>query len=156
MDKPALLAHIIQRLNADLQQAVLAAEAAHADATHEESVAENQYDTLGLEASYLAAGHSRRVLELREALLRYNALSLRPHDTERGIQLTSLVSLEDEQGRRQQLFLGPEGAAGKLESEQGEVLLISPQAPLTRQLLGLQEGDELQVAGRTLTVVAYD
>ena len=69
MDKPALLAHIIQRLNADLQQAVQAAEAAHADATHEESVAENQYDTLGLEASYLAAGHSRRVLELREALL---------------------------------------------------------------------------------------
>ena len=156
MDKPALLAHIIQRLNADLEQAVLAAEAAHADATHEESVAENQYDTLGLEASYLAAGHSRRVLELREALLRYNALILRPRDAERGIQLTSLVSLEDEQGLHQQLFLGPEGAAGKFNSAEGEVLLISPQAPLARQLLGLQEGDELQVAGKRLTVIGYD
>lgn len=156
MDKPALLTHIIQRLNADLQQAVLAAEAAHADATHEESVAENQYDTLGLEASYLAAGHSRRVLELREALLRYNALILRPRDAERGIQLTSLVSLEDEQGRHQQLFLGPEGAAGKFNSAEGEVLLVSPQAPLARQLLGLQEGDELQVAGKRLTVIAYE
>ena len=95
-------------------------------------------------------------LRLREALVRYNALSLRPRDAERGIQLTSLVCLEDEQGRRQQLFLGPEGAAGRFDSAQGEILLISPQAPLARQLLGLQEGDELQVAGKLLTVVAYD
>ena len=47
-------------------------------------------------------------------------------------------------------------AAGKLDSAQGEVLLISPHAPLARQLQGLQEGDEVQVAGKPLTVVAYD
>ena len=60
MDKSLLQQQVLERLAEDLLQAEQAARAAHETATHEESVAENKYDTLGLEAAYLATGQVRR------------------------------------------------------------------------------------------------
>ncbi len=93
MDKKKLLRLITEKLAADLEVAVRAAQTAHETATHEENVAENKYDTLGLEAAYLAAGQSRRVEEIRQALGLYRNLVLRDFDEEQGIQLTALVTL---------------------------------------------------------------
>ena len=56
MDKFLLQQQVLERLAEDLLQAEQAALAAHETATHEENIAENKYDTLGLEAAYLAAG----------------------------------------------------------------------------------------------------
>lgn len=86
--------------------AVRAAQTAHETATHEENVAENKYDTLGLEAAYLAAGQSRRVEEIRQALGLYRNLVLRDFDEEQGIQLTALVTLLNADGSRRTVFLG--------------------------------------------------
>lgn len=86
MDKKKLLRLITEKLAADLEVAVRAAQTAHETATHEENVAENKYDTLGLEAAYLAAGQSRRVEEIRQALGLYRNLVLRDFDEEQGIQ----------------------------------------------------------------------
>lgn len=56
MNKQDVLQRIIDKLNIDLDIAERAAQTAYETATHEENIAENKYDTLGLEASYLAAG----------------------------------------------------------------------------------------------------
>lgn len=151
MDKHSLLAQLITQLQHDLDLATAAADSAHADATHAESVAETQYDTLGLEASYLAAGHSRRVDELRSALQRLRVLQIRERDEAIGIQLTSLIWLENPQGQNRCLFLLPEGAGVSL----GEVTVITPQAPLGRALLGAQIDDELHVGHQDLQVIDY-
>ena len=71
MDKNLLLQDVLSHLQSDLEQATLAAVTAHEAATHEENVAENKYDTLGLEAAYLASGQARRVEELRQTLERH-------------------------------------------------------------------------------------
>lgn len=110
MDKKKLLRLITEKLAADLEVAVRAAQTAHETATHEENVAENKYDTLGLEAAYLAAGQSRRVEEIRQALGLYRNLVLRDFDEEQGIQLTALVTLLNADGSRRTVFLGPEAA----------------------------------------------
>ena len=54
MDKFLLQLQVLERLAEDLLQAEQAAQTAHETATHEENIAENKYDTLGLEAAYLA------------------------------------------------------------------------------------------------------
>lgn len=146
MNKFLLQQQVCSRLEADLASLIAAAEAAHQAATHEESKAENKYDTRGLEASYLAAGQSRRVAEIRRALAAWRALQLRPYDDAVGIQLGALVCLEDADGRRQRLLLGPDGAGLKLQDSQGEVVLISPHSPLGQLLLGQGPGDWLQLA----------
>eukprot|EP01034_Spumella_vulgaris_P013642 gene13642-17415_t len=69
MDKFLLHQQVLERLAEDLLQAEQAAQAAHETATHEENIAENKYDTLGLEAAYLAVGQVRRAEGIRQALV---------------------------------------------------------------------------------------
>jgi len=145
MSKDQLLQQILTRLESDLTLALKAAQDAHEAATHEESLAENKYDTRGLEAAYLAAGQSRRVEEIRQALGRYQSLQLRPFDAARGIQLTALVHLGDERGGEQLLFLGPDAAGLKLGEGARQVLVITPHSPLGQHLLGRGEGDEIEL-----------
>ena len=66
MSKDALIAAVLVRLEEDLKVAQDAARAARDAATHEESVAENKYDTFGLESAYLAEGQAKRVREIEQ------------------------------------------------------------------------------------------
>lgn len=145
MDKPTLLARIIDTLVHDMEVLRRAAQTAYETATAEENIAENKYDTLGLEASYLATGQARRTAEIRQALLSYQQLLLRDYDPARGIQLSNRVTLEDEQGRQQLLFLGPEGAGLKIGEGPGLVTVITPRSPLGQQLIGKKLDDEVSL-----------
>lgn len=107
MDKTWLQQQVLQRLADDLLTTEQAARAAHETATHEENIAENKYDTLGLEASYLATGQARRAEAIREAMSVWRQFSPRPYNDSQGIQLGALVCLVDADEQRQQLFLGP-------------------------------------------------
>lgn len=68
MDKCLLQQQVLERLAEDLLQVEQAARVAHETATHEENIAENKYDTLGLEAAYLATGQARRAEAIRQAM----------------------------------------------------------------------------------------
>ncbi|VXC09462.1 conserved hypothetical protein [Pseudomonas sp. 8Z] len=150
MDKTQLQQQVLAHLQADLDQAHQAALSAHETATHEENIAENKYDTLGLEAAYLASGQARRVEELRQTLITWRQLRPRPFDTAQGIALGALIQLLDAEGRPQWLLLGPPGASMKLHIGEQTVQVIGSAAPLGRLLLGKQPGDEisLHLAGR--------
>jgi len=145
MDKFLLQQHVLERLAEDLQQAEQAAQAAHETATHEENIAENKYDTLGLEAAYLATGQARRAEAIRQAMATWRQFRPRPCDASQGIQLGALVCLVDSDDRQQQFFLGPDGGSMKLVSGGQVVQVISSEAPLTRAMLGKCEGDEVSI-----------
>jgi len=149
MDKTTLLARIVQTLSRDEDVLRRAAQSAYEAATAEENIAENKYDTLSLEASYLATGQARRTAEIRQAVLAYQQLLLRDYDPARGIQISNLVTLEDEAGEQRLLFLGPEAAGLKVGEGDGQVTVITPRSPLGQQLLGKKIDDEvsLVVAG---------
>jgi len=87
-----------ERLAKDLLQAEQAAWVAHETATHAENIAENKYDTLGLEA-------------ICQAIANWRQFRPRPYDASKGIPLGALVCLVDADDKQQQLFLGPDGAA---------------------------------------------
>ena len=149
MDKQRVYQLILDRLGEDLEVAVNAARTAHEAATHVENIAENKYDTLGLEASYLAAGQSRRVEEIRQALGLFRNLVLRDFEEEQGIQPSALVELVDADGQHKWVFLGPDAAGVKVVLDGTEVLVITPRAPLGGSLLNRSPGDELEIgAGR--------
>ncbi|MDL5030848.1 GreA/GreB family elongation factor [Pelomonas sp. APW6] len=153
MDKFLLQQQVLQRLAEDLQQTEAAARAAHETATHEENIAENKYDTLGLEAAYLATGQARRAEAIREAMAQWRQFRPPAYDASKGIQIGALVCLVDADDRQQQLFLGPLGGSMKLVSGDQIVQVISSEAPLGRALLGKCEGDEvsLQIASARQT-----
>ena len=145
MDKLLLQQQVLERLRADLLQAEQAAREAHATATHEENIAENKYDTLGLEAAYLATGQARRAEAIRQAIAAWSQFRPSPYDAPQGIRLGALVCLVDAEGAQQLLFLGPDGGSMKLACGADFVQVISSATPLGRAMLGKFEGDEVSI-----------
>ncbi|WP_079227011.1 GreA/GreB family elongation factor [Pseudomonas putida] len=153
MDKATLLARIVAALETDVEVLRRAAQTAYEAATAEENIAENKYDTLGLEASYLATGQARRTAEIRQALLTYQQLLLRDYDPARGVQVSNLVTLEDEHGGQRLLFLGPEAAGLKIGEGDELVTVITPRSPLGQQLAGKKVDDEVNLGSQLFYII---
>lgn len=145
MDKSALQQQVLDRLADDLSVAERAAQVAHETATHEENIAENKYDTLGLEAAYLATGQARRAEAIRQVMADWRQFRPGAYDASQGIQRGAWVCLVDTADRQQQLFIGPAGGSMALGVGDQVVQVISTEAPLGRAMLGKCEGDEVSL-----------
>jgi transcription elongation GreA/GreB family factor len=144
MNKRMVIRKILAELTRELDVLLRAAQAAHAEATHEQSKAENKYDTRGLEASYLARGQSKQARELRAAIEDFEKLDSRKFGPGEAIDVGALVDLEH-QGERLVYFIGPRGGGTEVAHDKCEVLVITPKSPLGEQLQGKKQGDRLQL-----------
>src|SRR5262245_30352532 len=123
-----------------------AAKDARDAATHEEAKPENDKDTRALEASYLAGAQAARVRELEGSIKSIEAMSLLDLTGGKSIQVSAVVMLEDEDGKRMVYFLTPFGGGTTLEPAGAQV--VTPQSPLGQMLLGRAEGDVFEVRAR--------
>ncbi|GGJ78562.1 GreA/GreB family elongation factor [Pseudomonas matsuisoli] len=142
METQRVVALIVEQLEHDRAVAHASLKAAHEAATHEESKAENKYDTRGLEAAYLADGQRRRLAEIETALAAYR--NLQAGSQYAVVRVGALVLLESE-GAERWVFLGPDGAGLKVTLHGAEVLVISPRSPLGAAILGMALDDEVDV-----------
>jgi hypothetical protein len=146
MTKEDILQRIIQQLAEDLSILFQAAKTAHAASIHEENLPDNEYDTLGLEASYLAQAQANRAQEIKAALSSYKGLVLRPFAADAPIRLTALVTLAAEDGVRK-VFIGPQAGGLKIREDGQEVLIITPHSPVGQELLGKTCGEVVTLRG---------
>ena len=151
MDRNKLIKHIIKELTEVHQTAISAAKRAHKTATDKENIAENKYDTFGLEASYLAEGQARRVSQCESDLKQFSELlnDDKSVNFEKSvktiIEIGTFVSLEDESIVKIHLFLGPAAGGLKVVYNEKEILLITVTSPLGSALMGLRKGDEFEL-----------
>lgn len=145
IDKKVLVTLIIKSLKQELSQAINAANEAHAAAVDDQSVAETQYDTLAIEASYLAEGQSRRVQELQEALLNYQELTLVAFDESKPIALSALVQLYADNKKQHWFFIGPAAGGFRCQLNQQQITVITPKSPIGLVLMREFEGDNIDV-----------
>ena len=145
MNKNAVYLLLLKKLEVDLDVLQRAAQTAYEAATDKENIAENKYDTLGLEASYLATGQARRVEEIRQALKNCQAMTQAPYGTAQGIQVGDLIRLEAVNGNEQWVFLAPDAAGLKLTHDDQTITVITPRSPLGAALLRKQPDDEVQI-----------
>ena len=131
---------MIEELEKDRTAAIVAAKATYEAATHEESKPENQYDTRGLEASYLAGAQEKRVAEIEELLSICKNLNLKSFSEKEPISSTALIEVELN-NKKSFVFLLPKGGGQTLYIEGHSVQVITPSSPLGEALLGLRVGD---------------
>ncbi len=143
MNKSAVLAKITVQLAAELELLTQAALATHAEATDDENKAEDKYDTRGLEASYLAIGQSKQAEETALALQQFQSLTLRDFAPGEPVSLGALVVLEGK--GKNYYFIGPRAGGTEVQHDGRAVLVITPQSPLGRQLVGKIQGDAVQL-----------
>jgi transcription elongation GreA/GreB family factor len=139
INKSDLLKRIVEALHDSLAVLEKAARAAHAEATHESSRAENKYDTRGLEAAYLAGGQARQAREILDSIKVYGSLSAKEFGATDPIDLAALVELEtgEEVGT---YFVGPRSGGLEVDYKGTEIMVITPQSPLGQQLMGKKAG----------------
>jgi hypothetical protein len=145
MDKALLLTDILTALSTAQTQALHAAAEAHQTATHAENVAENKYDTLGLEAAYLAHGQSQRVLACGAELTAFQRLRPTPWPTGDSIDVGALICLDSADTAPRWLYLGPGAGGLRIAFGAVEVVVVTAAAPLGQQLLGRYLGDDISL-----------
>jgi transcription elongation GreA/GreB family factor len=143
MNKELILRCIIAHLERDLAILFTAAKAAHEAAIHEQSLPDNEYDTLSLEASYVAQGQANRAQEIKLALETYKNLPLRHFAEDATIRLTALVTLETGDGTGKTVFIGPEAGGLRVTDAGREIIVITPHSPLGKGLIGKVAGDRV-------------
>jgi transcription elongation GreA/GreB family factor len=145
INKKQLMDVIITALSQELQQAISAANEAHAAAVDDQSVAETQYDTLAIEASYLAEGQSKRVTESQHAIDAYQALEIAKFNETNIVTMGTLVQLAADSTTNHWFFIGP--AAGGFRCTQAEynITVITPQSPMGAALIGKKQDDDIEI-----------
>ena len=141
MNKTHVIEHLRFALEAQLTTAKIAAKTAHDSATHEENIAENKYDTLGLEAAYLAQGQAQRVNDCYKSIELFDAIFNEKPTTK--IAVGSLICLEDEANLQKWFYLGPVAGGLTVTVKNHVIAVVTPGAPMGKQLLNKQIDDEI-------------
>jgi len=145
MNKALLIKQLTAQLEAVYTAAVTAAQRAYDTATAEENKAENKYDTLGLEASYLAHGQSKRVAECEADVITFKKLKMIEFFADDIISLGALVCLEDEMGAEKCIFISPVSGGLKTKFDGKEITMITPSAPIGKALCSRVLGDDVEI-----------
>jgi hypothetical protein len=147
ISKSRVLHQITQELSRTLETLAGAARVMHADASDEQNKPEDKYDTRGLETAYLASSQARQATEAEQALAQYQSLKLQKFTGKTPIALTALVELES-RGTRAFYFLGPTSGGTEVHVAGQEILVITPESPLGRELVGKKTGDHVKLQTR--------
>jgi transcription elongation GreA/GreB family factor len=145
INKKQLVETIVAALHQKLQQAINAANEAHAAAVDDQSVAETQYDTLAIEASYLAEGQSKRVQEFQYAIDAYKALSITELSDESCVALGALVQLSADNKAHHWFFIGPAAGGFRCQQDKKFITIITPKSPMGMALVGKQLHDDIAI-----------
>lgn len=145
--KSAVREQILAALRAERDLQTQAALLARDEAISEESRAENKYDTHSQEAAYLAEGQARLAAEIAANIELYESLPLTDFSATDSVAVGALVALES-RGKRSWYFLGPRAGGLELKMDDCEILVLTPQSPLGRELIGKRPGDTVRLPGR--------
>lgn len=146
--KEKVIAAIIEKLREELTAVTLSAKAAHEAATHSESKAEDQYDTRGLEASYLADAQAKRAGELQKLIALFQSLPIQ--EGRPSVTPGSLVELETN-GKKLFYFLVQEGGGNSVTFEGRVIQVITPKSPLGDALFDRKAGEVIEVESQVHT-----
>lgn len=153
MNKGKVLEALEISLEAELKNSIGASREAADYATDEESRAESQWDTQGLEASYLAAGQASQARQWAEALemvRRGHEILLAPKDE---VVLGALVTC-DFGDSRECFYLAPVAGGHVLEVDGVAITVITPQSPIGKRMIGKRAGEGFTLANGNAAAIA--
>lgn len=140
MNKTAFFNTLIDTLREEALHAVKASQDAADYATNAESRAESQWDTQGLEASYLAAGQAGQAKQWADAIeeLQSEREDLLKKNTD--VSLGALFKC-DFAGSEEVFFFAGVAGGQVISMDHMEVTVITSHSPLASKLRGLTVGE---------------
>ncbi len=146
MYKNELIADIISHLKLELDNTLDAANNALLAAIDDQSVAETQYDTLAIEASYLAEGQSKRVMEIKQAISAYQRIELKTFSEHTPIAIGALIQLEREKEDHHWFFIGPAAGGYRTQISDQHFTVVTEHSPIAKELIGRYLYDDFEMS----------
>lgn len=141
IDKSLVITAVMAELQLRYQVAQDAVQSALDAATNEQTIPEHKYDTLALEASYLAHGQAKRVQECEQDIKQFkNLVSLAGNDK---VAVGSLVQLLDEQDNARWVLFSPCAGGMTVEHAGQRITLVTLKSPLGAALFNKSVDDEV-------------
>jgi len=135
-DKSELIESLTDRLGVELEKIVLSAESTRQASINAPSAMQSRYDTSRIEQGYLADTLNMRSVGLKKGLHSLGFLSLPENPITVGVGC--VVRVKDDFGTDDYLIL-PYGGGETIETAQGEVIVVTPDAPLAQSMMGLKK-----------------
>lgn len=140
MDKSEIVALVTEAIQKEFETLRSTSQQTRAAGNDAESRAEGKYDTRSTEDNYLADGLARQALAAATAGSAYEKFTARPFAPDAAIDIGALVEVAFE-NEAQWFFLGPAGGGVEVSWGGASVIVLTPESPLARQLIGLKAGD---------------
>lgn len=140
MNKARFFNRLIETMREELLHAVNASKDAAEYATNDESRAESQWDTQGLEASYLAAGQAGQAKQWAEAIEELQSEReelLKPNDH---VSLGALFKC-DLSGSEEVFYFAGVAGGQIIQMDDMEVTVLNSHSPLAGRVLGKKVGE---------------
>ncbi len=156
LDRIAVFAAALDVFTKELDGVERMAALAADEVGNSESKSEGKYDTRSTEASYLARGQAQRVLALRRLTSWLQTVPVAPSR----FGIGTLAQVDDDGTERWFLML-PDGGGVTVPVAGDEGLVVTPDSPVGRGLVGLDIDDEAEVdrpnsdEDRVLAVLAF-
>lgn len=147
MNKQTLLNTLLDTLRGQAAAIVSASQAARAEATNEENKPENEYDTRGLEASYLADAQAARAGEMERAIRVLQEFRIPKFGTKDAVALGALIEAEC-LGKKAYYFFLPAGAGVPLAHDGKGVTVVTPSSRLGQEFQGKWAGDSIELESK--------
>ncbi|MBD1572380.1 transcription elongation factor [Vibrio sp. S17_S38] len=148
IDKTILHQEIIKKLELVYASALAATQTA----TDKENVPEHKYDTLSLEASYLAHGQAQRLQQCLRDLHSFKDLAVKNCLDSDSVNIGALVKLlDDDEDSYKWFFLSPVAGGLSVQFSNIIVQLITPESPLGKTLMRRAVDDEIVIKIATHT-----
>lgn len=146
--KQQLQQALLADMDDDIEHALRAAKMAQATAADGNNRPENQYDTLALEAAYLAHGQSERIHQLQQLRIAINRWHVPVFDEDDELGAGALLHLQHAQQGDVLLWLTPTGGR-QLKLAEGTVQVVNVKAPLVEQFRRCVVGDDCHWQGQS-------
>ena len=151
MTKLDIIKGNLEELERQIQNAEQAAQEAQKDANGHIGAMESRYDTFKEEAQYMSMGELRELWQKTKLL--YDDLRKNPLPCEH-VSVGSLVTLVDEDDTEMSFLLLFYGTAQKIRCNGKMTTIISVVSPIAASIMGLAEGDEVEIALPQRTIQA--
>jgi transcription elongation GreA/GreB family factor len=143
INKVKLLEQVLTLLNQKHDVLVKAALEAKEAATNEESKPENEYDTRGLEASYLAGAQAKRASELNEEIFTLKKVDVTKPSSK--VEVGTVVKVVVEGEDEKVFFMLPVAAGEKVSQGSFDILVVTPHSPVGQNLIGKKVGEDFDI-----------
>lgn len=144
INKTSLLSELIDLIRSDIAEQRKSFDFARQTSIDAPGRMQSRYDTMGVEAAWVADGLAKSLNEKEMHIVRLQKIQI--NESPKNVCIGSIVVISsDDSSPQEHYFILPVASGYKLQAENLSITTLTPLTPLGKVLVGKEVGDEIEV-----------